>query len=297
MSGTFGIFALRFVFVAESGTTTPLRFVTIFEQKQSEICSAHELQPVSHHVEEADVQAQPSRDDAPTSPGEPDHGHMNVCGGWLRAAVFGATAGLVTNSSLIAGVRGGGAATHIIVLTGAAGLVAGVFSMATGEYISITSQNEAVRAEVATEKTAQQQDPQGEIAELAESYIARGISRATATAFARELAASPGEAVRVHVQEELGVDVGKLPGPWIASGSSFASFALGALLPLLPYLIGVSSLFLALAVSAVASLAAGAPVARITGHSPVRNGPRQLALGALSVGATFLIGPLLGANA
>jgi VIT1/CCC1 family predicted Fe2+/Mn2+ transporter len=160
-----------------------------------------------------------------------------VSGGWLRAAVFGATDGLVTNASLIAGVGGGGGAHHTIVLTGMAGLVAGAFSMATGEYISVITQNEAIHAEVAVEKSALKQDPEAEIAELAEAYIARGISRATAESFATELAECPNQALRVHVQEELGVDAQKLPGAWTAAISSFASFALGALLPLLPYLL------------------------------------------------------------
>jgi VIT1/CCC1 family predicted Fe2+/Mn2+ transporter len=243
------------------------------------------------------MDAYPSRDVPPAPSGEPGHRHRNVSGGWLRAAVFGATDGLVTNASLIAGVGGGGAVRHTIILTGVAGLVAGALSMATGEYISVKSQNEAIDAEVATEKLAHQQHPQVEIDELAESYIARGITRATATAFARELAASPSEALRVHVQHELGVDPHNLPGAWTAAASSFVCFAVGALLPLMPYLLGISSLPLALAITAAALLAGGIGVARLTSRSPIRSGLRQLALGGLAVIATYLIGRLLGATA
>ncbi|MEZ0107411.1 VIT1/CCC1 family predicted Fe2+/Mn2+ transporter [Catenulispora sp. EB89] len=242
----------------------------------------------------ADADTAAPNSGAPGVSGE--HEHRDVSGGWLRAAVFGATDGLVTNSSLIAGVGGGGGAHHTIVLTGMAGLVAGAFSMATGEYISVTTQNEAIHAEVANEKTALAQDPVGEIAELADAYIARGVSPATARAFATELAASPKDALHVHVQEELGVDAQKLPGAWTAAISSFLSFSLGALLPLLPYLLGLSSLPVALAVSAIALMAAGALAAVLTGRSPVRSGLRQLLLGALAVGATYLIGHLLGAH-
>ena len=235
-----------------------------------------------------------SPSEGPGAVGEREH--RDVSGGWLRAAVFGATDGLVTNSSLIAGVGGGGGAHHTIVLTGMAGLVAGAFSMATGEYISVTTQNEAIHAEVANEQAALKRDPDGEISELADTYVARGVSAATAMAFATELAASPKDALRVHVQEELGVDAENLPGAWTAAISSFLSFSLGALLPLLPYLFGLSSLPVALAVTAIALTAAGALAAGLTGRSPVHSGLRQLVLGALAVGATYLIGHLLGAQ-
>ena len=227
----------------------------------------------------------------------PGEHHRDVSGGWLRAGVFGATDGLVTNASLIAGVGGGGGAHHTIVLTGMAGLVAGAFSMATGEYISVTTQNEAIGAEVAVERSALENDREAEIAELADAYVARGVSRETATAFATELSDRPDQALRVHVQEELGVDAHKLPGAWTAAVSSFLSFALGALLPLLPYLLGFTSLPTALGIAAAALVAAGVLAARFTSRSAVLSGLRQLALGGMAIGATYLIGYLLGANA
>jgi vacuolar iron transporter family protein len=233
---------------------------------------------------------------AGTSRNSGDH-HRDVSGGWLRAGVFGATDGLVTNASLIAGVGGGGGAHQTIVLTGMAGLVAGAFSMATGEYISVTTQNEAIGAEIAVEKKALDNEREAEIAELAGAYIARGVSRDTAVAFATELADCPEQALQVHVQEELGVDAQKLPGAWTAAISSFVSFALGALLPLLPYLLGFTSLPASLIIAAASLTAAGALAARFTSRSAVFSGLRQVLLGGLAIGATYLIGYMLGANA
>lgn len=224
------------------------------------------------------------------------HRHRDVSGGWLRPAVFGAMDGLVTNVSLIAGVGGGGGARHTIILTGVAGLVAGAFSMATGEYASVTSQNEAVAAEVAIERLELERHPEAEIEELAQSYEARGVSRATAMAFVRELSQRPDEALRSHSQQELGVDPGGLASAWTAAISSFACFGVGALLPLLPFLFGTSSLVVSLAVSAVALAVAGALVARVTSRSPVFSALRQLALGFFAVAVTYAVGRLVGSQ-
>lgn len=224
------------------------------------------------------------------------HRHRDVSGGWLRPAVFGAMDGLVTNASLIAGVGGGGGARQTVILTGVAGLVAGAFSMATGEYTSVTSQNEAVAAEVAVERLELERHPKAELDELARTYIAQGVSPATATAFAQELSQRPDQALRTHSQQELGVDPNELPGPWIAAVSSFICFAVGALLPLLPYLFGLSSLPVSLLVSALALAAAGAVVARVTSRSLVYSALRQLALGALAVAVTYGVGRLIGSH-
>src|SRR5580692_6506496 len=166
----------------------------------------------------------------------PHHGpeHRDVSGGWLRPAVFGAMDGLVTNVSLIAGVGGGGASDHTIVLTGLAGLAAGAFSMAAGEYVSVSSQNELIQAEVDKERHELEHNPVAEQAELATMLRARGVSAPTARLAAAEISAHPEKALAVHALEELGIDPGELPSPLVAAGASLASFAVGALIPLIP---------------------------------------------------------------
>ena len=240
----------------------------------------------------------PGRAVDPQTHGDPAHPfgseHRDVAGGWLRPAVSGMMDGLVTNVSLIAGVGGGGVSDHTLVLTGLAGLVAGAFSMATGEYVSVSSQNEAVQAESGIELHELRVNSAAEADELAEHYVGMGISEATARAFAHELAEHPEQALRVHAREEMGVDPTDLPSPWTAAGSSFVFFAVGAVLPLLPYLLGAHTLWLALGVGAAALFVAGAVTARFTRRSWVFSAVRQLLLGALAAGITYLVGTLIG---
>ncbi len=134
------------------------------------------------------------------------HRHRDVSGGRLRPTVFGAVDGLVTNASLIAGLAGGGAPPHIVILTGAAALVAGAFSMGTGEYISVTNQNELVQAEVATERRMHARFPDAEEAELADTFRGYGADPDTASRMARAVSRDPDTALRLHTREELGVD-------------------------------------------------------------------------------------------
>ncbi|MBU8859460.1 MULTISPECIES: VIT1/CCC1 transporter family protein [unclassified Micromonospora] len=220
--------------------------------------------------------------------------HADVSGGWLRPAVFGAMDGLVTNIALIAGVGGGGVSPRSVVLTGTAGLVAGAISMGLGEYTSVRSANEQVAAEVAKERRELERHPEAEARELADAWVARGLPRELATQVAEAVRANPEEALRVHVREELGVDPDDQPSPWAAAISSFVCFSVGALVPLLPYLLGFTSLWLALAVGGVGLFVAGAIVARFTNRAWWRSGLRQLLLGALAAGATYLIGALIG---
>ncbi|MFF4937532.1 VIT1/CCC1 transporter family protein [Micromonospora sp. NPDC000729] len=220
--------------------------------------------------------------------------HADVSGGWLRPAVFGAMDGLVTNIALIAGVGGGGVSSRSVVLTGTAGLVAGAISMGLGEYTSVRSANEQVAAEVAKERRELERHPEAEARELADVWVARGLPRELATQVAEAVRANPEEALRVHVREELGVDPDDQPSPWAAAISSFVCFSVGALVPLLPYLLGFTSLWLALAVGGVGLFVAGAAVARFTYRPWWTSGLRQLLLGALAAGATYLIGTLIG---
>src|SRR6201989_764135 len=203
-----------------------------------------------------------------------DHGHhhRDVSRGWLRPAVFGAMDGLVTNVSLIAGVGGGGGSAHTIVLTGLAGLAAGACSMAAGEYVSVSSQNELVPAEVNKERLELENNPVFEKAELATMLRARGVSAATARQAAAEISAYPDKALAVHALEELGVDPGELPSPVVAAGGSLSSSAVAAVTPLIPYLAGLHVMALALGFAAVAAIVGGGMVARLTSRPFWRGG-------------------------
>ncbi|MGC1215726.1 MAG: VIT1/CCC1 transporter family protein [Micromonospora sp.] len=220
--------------------------------------------------------------------------HADVSGGWLRPAVFGAMDGLVTNIALIAGVGGGGVSPKSVVLTGMAGLVAGAISMGLGEYTSVRSSNEQVAAEVAKERRELERHPEAEARELAEAWVARGLPRDLAVQVAEAVRGNPEEALRMHVREELGVDPDEQPSPWAAAISSFLCFSLGALVPLLTYLIGFTSLWLALGVGGVGLFVAGAIVARFTYRSWWSSGLRQLVLGAAAAAATYVVGALIG---
>jgi VIT1/CCC1 family predicted Fe2+/Mn2+ transporter len=236
------------------------------------------------------------RADRRAEQGGVDHQHRDVSGGWLRPTVFGAMDGLVTNVSLIAGVGGSGAASHTIVLTGLAGLVAGAFSMATGEYISVSSQNELVQAEVEVERIELRRHPEAERRELVQWFMQRGVERPIAEIVVDRISENPEEELRLHAQEELGVDPHELPSPWVAALSSFASFAVGAVVPLLPYLTGASLLWLALVLSAIVLFTGGAIVGRLTSRGILFGGLRQLGLGALAAGATYGVGVAIGAG-
>jgi VIT1/CCC1 family predicted Fe2+/Mn2+ transporter len=234
---------------------------------------------------------------APESPPGEAHGHQHrdVSGGWLRPAVFGAMDGLVTNVSLLAGVGGGGAHPPALVLTGLAGLAAGALSMATGEYVSVSSQNELVDSEVSKERFELEHHPDAEQRELAAMFVQRGVDADLADRVARQVSARPEEALRVHVREELGVDHQELPSPVTAAGASLVTFAVGALIPLLPYLAGYDSLPAALILAAIAAFVGGGLVSRITSRPFLRGALRQLALAAVAAGLTYGIGSLAGA--
>ncbi len=232
------------------------------------------------------------------------HQHKDVSGGWLRPAVFGAMDGLVTNVSLIAGVGAGvnasGGSAHLIVLTGLAGLAAGAFSMATGEYVSVSSQNELVEAEVRKERHELEHNPDSERRELADTFRRQGVEPELADKVAAQISAHPDRALDVHVREELGVDHRELPSPYTAAAASLVTFAVGAVIPLLPYLFRVQNLALALGLAlglaAVAAFVGGGLVARLTDRPFFRGALRQLMLGSAAAGITFAIGSAVGAG-
>lgn len=227
---------------------------------------------------------------------ERHHQHRDVTGGWLRPAVFGAMDGLVSNFALIAGVAGGQAGQKVVLLAGLAGLAAGAFSMAAGEYISVASQSELAEAEIEVERLELARHPAAEERELAEVFEARGVDAETAAEVARQLSRNPDEALEVHTREELGVTPGDLPSPVLAAGSSFLSFAVGAVLPVLPYLLGAASLWPAAIVAALGLFSAGALVSRITTRPWWFGGARQLLFGAAAAGVTYAVGALIGTN-
>jgi VIT1/CCC1 family predicted Fe2+/Mn2+ transporter len=224
------------------------------------------------------------------------HRHRDVSGGWLRPTVFGAVDGLVTNASLISGLGGGGVSAHTVVLTGVASLVAGAFSMGTGEYISVTNQNELVGSEVSLERRMLSQFPAAEEEELAGYFRDYGADPETAARMAAAVSADPETALQVHTRQELGVDPQDLPSPLLAGISSLFAFSAGAVVPLLPYLFGATVLWVTLILTAAALTAGGMAVGRLTGRPLLRSGLRQLAFGALAIAVTYLVGHLIGGS-
>lgn len=225
------------------------------------------------------------------------HTHRDVTGGWLRPTVFGAMDGLVSNFALITGVAAGSHSnTTAIVLAGIAGLGAGAFSMAAGEYVSVASQAELALAEIEVERREHQRSPGAEQAELAALYHARGLEPGLAAEVARQLSRNPDGALDVHVREELGVSVTDLPSPVLAAGSSLLSFAVGAFLPLAPYLLGASALLPMAVISVTGLFSAGAVVSRVTARSWWSSGLRQLVFGVAAAALTFGLGSLVGAT-
>ena len=225
-----------------------------------------------------------------------EHGHADVSGGWLRAAVFGAMDGLVTNTALVAGVGGGGAAPRAIVLAGTASLVAGAISMALGEYTSVKTQNEQLDLEVEKERHELAVNPEGELAELVQMLRVRGVEEHLAHEVAVQLSRDPETALRLHIVAELGLSPEDKPSPRTAAVSSFVTFGTGALLPLLPYLLGFSLLWAALLCGGLGLLAAGALSSRFTPRSWWYAGLRQLLFGVLAAAITYGIGSLIGVS-
>lgn len=229
-----------------------------------------------------------------------DHEHADVTGGWLRPAVFGAMDGLVSNLALIAGVAGGvstaaaGSGSSTIVLAGLAGLAAGALSMAAGEYTSVASQSEAARWEIAKERREILANPEAETRELAEMYVDKGIDAELAERMAQQVHRDLDNAVAVHAREELGVDPDDLASPRLAAISSFVSFAAGALVPVLPYLLGARTLLPGLLATLVALFVCGAVVTQVTSRPWWYGGVRQMLLGGAAAGLTYAIGAVVG---
>lgn len=221
--------------------------------------------------------------------------HRNITGGWLRPALFGVTDGLVSNFALVMGVAGADVSARFVLLAGLAGLFAGAFSMATGEWNSVRSQTELAHAEIAIERRELAHAPEAEEAELAALYRNRGLDAGLAREVARQFARDPEVLWRVHAREELGIDPDNLPSPWVAAVSSFVAFALGAVVPVLAYALDLARPFAVAAVlSGGAMFVVGAAVGRMTARPWVLTGLRQLALGIGAAAVTYGVGSLVG---
>ncbi len=222
--------------------------------------------------------------------------HRGDASGALRAAIFGMNDGLVSNLALVMGVAGGQASGRVILLAGVAGLLAGAFSMGAGEYVSVRSQRELFEREIALEAEEIRVMPEEEANELALIYRAKGIPKEEAEALARAIFADPAHALDTKAREELGLNPEELGSPWGVAISSFVSFALGAIVPVLPYAFGDgrAAFWAAVAAAAGALFLVGAGVGLVTGRSLLRGGLRQLAIGALAAAATFGIGRAIG---
>jgi VIT1/CCC1 family predicted Fe2+/Mn2+ transporter len=224
--------------------------------------------------------------------------HRDVQGGVIRAGVFGVSDGLLTNVSLILGVAGASPGAGVVRLAGLAGLLAGAFSMAAGEYISMSAQTELIRREVAVEKEALRSSPEEERQELADLYVSRGVAPAVAAEVAEALMRDPEVALEVHSREELGVDPSRVGSPWGAAISSLLTFAAGALVPLLPWFFtsGLGAVVASIALGAAASLAVGGAVGYFSDRSVVRSALRQVLIAAAAAAVTFGIGRVVGVS-
>lgn len=230
------------------------------------------------------------------NPHEYDHRHADISSGWLRAAVFGAMDGLVSNLGLIAGIAAAGAAPGIVAVTGISGLIAGSISMSLGEYASVRTANEQVDAEVRVEREAHDRNPEGERAELAQLFERLGMNSEIAQTAAEQVHGDAEQAIRVHISHELGMSPEEKPSPWIAALSSLIAFGIGALIPILPFIFGFGTLGWGLALGGVGLLLAGGIAARFTHRSWLAGAARQLLFGGLAVAVTFTIGKLLGVS-
>ena len=222
------------------------------------------------------------------------HAHRDVNGGWLRPAVFGAADGLVSNFALMAGVAGGSDNSSTVVLAGLAGLAAGAFSMAAGEYTSVATQAELAEAEIETERRELRERPLAEQHELGEMLAARGVESELAHEVAAQLSVDPESALEIHVLAELGVTTDGAPSPYVAAGSSFLAFAAGAVLPVLPYFFGATALWPAAICAIIGLFGLGAISSRVTSRPWWYSGLRQLILGSAAAAVTFLVGSAVG---
>jgi VIT1/CCC1 family predicted Fe2+/Mn2+ transporter/rubrerythrin len=233
---------------------------------------------------------------------ERERWHRSGRSGTLRAVIFGVSDGLVSNLALVMGVAGASGPTatsgHFILLAGIAGLLAGAFSMAAGEYISMQSQRELFERQIELERAEMAAMPEEEEAEMASLYRAKGFNADEAKAIAHRLFEDPERALDQLIREELGLDPDELGSPFGAAFGSFVAFALGAFVPVVPYLIGsgVGAFVAAIGLSLVALFAVGGGVSLLTGRGVLFSGARQVGIGAAAAIVTFVVGTAIGVS-
>lgn len=252
----------------------------------------------------SEEEVQHGRDLAQMGKGSPDRiariesRHRVSSGGALRAATFGINDGLVSNLSLVMGVAGGTSNSQIVLLAGIAGLLAGAFSMAAGEWVSVRSQTELYEREIEIEREELKAFPDEERDELAMIYRAKGIDDKLAAQLARRIMDRPEAALDTLAREELGLDPGELGSPWVAAGSSFVAFGVGALMPVLPFIFstGTAALVGAGALSGVVLALVGLSISLLTGKSGIVSALRMLGVGAAAAAITYGVGSLVGTS-
>lgn len=227
-----------------------------------------------------------------------EHHHRSVQGGAARAAVFGVSDGLVSNVSLILGVAGASPGADVVRLAGIAGLLAGAISMAAGEWVSMKAQQELLERELEMEKREIHRVPHVEQQELTQLYQSRGIPADVAREMAEQVHRDPELALEVHAREELGMDPEELGNPLHAAGSSFGAFAIGAIVPLLPWFFagGMGAVVVSLVLSGIAAAAVGGLLARFTDRPPLPSMVRQVVIAGVAAGVTYAIGSLIGVS-
>ncbi|MEO1059014.1 MAG: VIT1/CCC1 transporter family protein [Actinomycetota bacterium] len=226
-------------------------------------------------------------------------GHRAVSGGLARAAVFGVNDGLVSNVSLILGFAGSGADSSVVRLAGLAGAVAGAISMAAGEWISVSAQNELVEREVAVERRELAHNTEAETEELAAIYQEHGMSPDVAAAAARDVMDDTERALAVHAREEMGIDPTDLPSPLAAALVSIVCFSFGALLPVIPWFAGgtgTAPAVISVTIGVVAAAIVGAALGRLAERSIARSVLRQVVIVLVACAITYAIGELVGIN-
>jgi vacuolar iron transporter family protein len=224
--------------------------------------------------------------------------HRQISDGWIRAGIFGISDGLVTNTSVLLGIDGASAGHSFVRLAGVAALIAGGFSMATGEYLSMRATKELLEYEIEVERQSIADDPVEEQRELMEMFVNRGIDRELAERLSIDLMRDPELALQTHTREELGVDPSATGSPWAASTSSLLTFSLGAFVPLLPWLWSSSGnqIWWSVGFAAVGSAGVGGAIGVFTRRGMIKWALRQLAVTALASLVTFGVGKLIGTH-
>lgn len=229
-----------------------------------------------------------------------DHGteehHRQVSDGWIRAGIFGISDGLVTNTSVLLGIAGASSGHSFVRLAGVAALIAGGFSMATGEYLSMRATKELLEYEINVERRSIADEPEEERRELREMFISRGIEKDLAERLSVDLMRDPELALQTHVREELGVDPSATGSPWAAATSSLLTFSIGAFIPLVPWLFTSSGneIWWSVGLSAAGSAAVGGAIGVFTRRGTLRWALRQLVVTAIAASVTFGVGRLVG---